>query len=57
MVLEIGKGFRDSIDRDINPADISQSDTSSAYIPRACQKFMNTEEKEVYLKQKNDAQK
>ena len=53
-VLEIGRGFRDQIDRDINPADMSESEaTSSAYIPRACQKFMAAEEKDLYSKQKS----
>lgn len=49
-LVEIGRGFRDSIDREINPADVSESEMSSAYIPRECQQYLDATEKEKWRK-------
>jgi len=44
VVPEIGSGFKDSFDDDINPVDGTESERSSVYIPRECQKLMTASE-------------
>lgn len=43
--LEIGRGFRDSMDEEINPVDGAESEQSSIYIPRECKKLIAPGEK------------
>ena len=53
--MEIGRGFRDSIDHEINPTNMSESELSAAYIPRECQKYLDPSEKEKWRKERAPA--